>query len=45
MKIERVAFEEIPNEIQEQAKEKFRDGTEILEVMYTITSAAIKNTL
>lgn len=33
MKIERVAFEEIPNEIQEQAKKEFRDGTEILEVM------------
>lgn len=36
MKIERVAFEEIPNEIQEQVKKKFRDRTdrtEILEVM------------
>lgn len=33
MKIERVAFEEIPNEIQEQAKKKFRDRTEILEVI------------
>jgi hypothetical protein len=33
MKIERVAFEEIPTEIQEQVKKDFREGTEILEVM------------
>jgi hypothetical protein len=33
VKIERVAFEEIPTEIQEQVKKEFREGTEILEVM------------
>jgi hypothetical protein len=33
MKIERVAFEEIPNGIKEIAKKELTEGTEILEVM------------
>lgn len=33
MKIEKVAFEEIPTEIQEIAKKELTEGTEILEVM------------